>query len=170
MGRRGNRNKNSGRVKTRIARKKFRQSVCSKCQLCHPSNGMNFCYNKLYLKNPEVFINIVLPSMIERHADLKELRDGKFKECETDELQIFKEIFCDANICQYCNGSTHKSLEICYTAFITQTKQTGTALLTKKKQAVEPPTMTTIISNNDTFEHEVLRIIEEYNKSKGHAI
>ena len=168
MGRRGNRNKNTGKAKTRIARKKFRRSVCSKCQLCHPSTGMRLCYNKLYLKDPEVFINVVLPTMIERHAELKELKDGKFKEPITSELQIFKEIFCDADICPHCNGATRKPLEICYASFIAQTKQTGNAKQVKK-QSAEPPVMMTIISNNDAFENEVLRILEEYNNSKRSA-
>lgn len=169
MGRRGNRNKNSGKVSTRIARKKFRQSICSKCQLCHPNTGMNLCYNKLYLKNPEIFINIVLPNLIERHAELKELKNYQFKTSVTNELQIFKEIFCDSDICEHCSGSARKQLEICYTAFIAQVKQKHAIATIKNKIPVEPPVMTVIISNNDEFENEILRIIEEYNENKRSA-
>lgn len=169
MGRRGNRNnKNRGRTGAKLARKKFKRNVCTKCQLCDAETHMRICYNKLYIRDPEVFMDVVLPSLIEHHAELKDIKD--VKDTPTAEhLQMFKEIFCDAEICAHCKGTTTKALEVCFTSFLAQTKKSASGQAKKLKDSATPPVMTTIISNNDAFEREILHILDEYKNKKRSA-
>lgn len=165
MGRRGNRNKKTGKARTKIARKKFRRTFCTKCGLCASNSGIRFCYNKIYLQDPEKFANIVHPKLIKNHILLAKLiKDDRYPILE--DLRIFKSVFCDSDLCAYCKGEEYKSSKTCYDAFIKQATQKRPAKQTHKVRKPEPAVMTALISNNDDFEKEVIRILDEYNKNK----
>lgn len=168
MGRRGNRNKRSGKAGTKLARKKFRRSICSTCGLCPTDSGRRLCYNKLYAQDPKKFVDILLPVLIKKHDELKKLRTAT-TEPTTLELAAFKTLICDVRICNHCIGSSPKTVANCYKAFLKQLKPKNAIKATYKKKNKVPkelPVMTTIISDNDEFAQEIVRILEEYNNHK----
>ncbi len=167
MGRRGNRNnKDRGKVGNALARKKFKREVCPKCGLCDVSTNMRLCYNRLYLNDPAVFMSVILPALIEHRAELEEVKKSKIP-ANIKDTQIFKKVFCDADICKHCNGTTLRAVEVCFMSFLSQTKPTTcTMIKAAKKIPASPPVMSTIISDNDDFEKEILRILEEYNRKE----
>lgn len=171
-----------GRKKRRkkIAKAKFRKSICSSCNLCTKSVNPKFCYNFLYKKNPGIFRDSILPAMLTQSDLLKQLKkmDPATLSISLPAMAVFANIFCSSKICTNNCKRDMPAITACLTKFKTQElKQSVFKMIRdtlptnqkkkknrRRKKIKQKPKVTVFMSDNEEFKAEVKKIIEDNRK------
>lgn len=172
MGRRGSRRRRKAKKNNKsqqqvVSKKRFKKDFCRSCGICVGGFKPKFCYTFMYQDDPDAFNKLVFPRLIQHKKKLKELRNLVPID-NLASIDTFISTFCGTGICDIHNCPVdNKEVKACLKIFVQQTKgnlnRSVGGFKAPKRPKVEP-TMSVIISDNDAFEKEVLKILENYNK------
>ena len=152
--------------KKKFSKEEFVEEICmNKCFVCYGSDlEPTFCYNQLYRKNAKLFINSVMPNLINHWQELVRLQNN-IKTADEQMLQLFRKIFCNSNICNRC-ASSDFDVYLCISKWMDQGEivsndgvKNNSITCTEKK--IKP---FLFIPKNIKFNKEIDRILENYSK------
>jgi len=89
----------------KYSKQEFIALCCEKCTLCNPGVEPSFCYGKIYVRDPKLFISNVFKELMEfKHALYNEYCTVSLEPNSMIKL-MFQEAFCDSKICREYKGS-----------------------------------------------------------------
>lgn len=167
----------------KINKSKFKETVCSKCGLCNSGINPKFCYNFLYKKNPGKFSGTIMPKMLSQNNFLRQAKEFSPSEIATSlvAMSIFRAVFCVDGLCTGCDVGVERVNE-CVSRFRTQEVNNPMYKLIKHtfspkvsraqkkaakkakraaRRAKNKPKVTVFMSDNEEFQAEVKRILED---------
>lgn len=155
----------------KYSKQEFSALCCDKCTLCIPGTEPSFCYGKMYIKDPKIFISKVFKELLGFKRTL--YNENYVMTYESDPMLriLFQETFCDSRICvNHRGGSECYETEQCLFEFIKQLKGVGAAITVnnkcskhkKNKRQVYEPYATFFC--NAKFEQTVKEILNNTNE------
>lgn len=159
----------------RIAKSKFRNNICSVCGLCSKSVNPKFCYNFLYKKNPGKFKDQILVNLINQAEWARQIKlsDSVMHTYRWPALAVFRSIFCDGCPSSNCDQTVPR-LQACLSKFRQQDNTKSVMQMVrdtlppkqkkkrnKNKRKKQKPKVTVFMSDNEDFQAEVKRILED---------
>lgn len=141
------------------------------------SYGCNriFCYEVLYVKNPNRFTSVIVPKLLHDEM-LSDIIFATFDMSETNTayaIDAFRKVVCFSGICKKCSKDSKKVLK-CLSKFNAQfmrnrnTNKTCNGYFKKKTTCKlrNTPKVSILISDNKKFKMEVKQLIEHSNKQQ----
>jgi len=142
-------NSKSKNKRYKYTKQEFTTLCCDKCILCDPGADPSFCYGKIYIKDPKIFIKSVFKELLSFGQTLGVA--GYIGNGDPDAMLkiLFQETFCDSKICRGFAGSIEcPEIEQCLYEFTQQLKGVGSATVNinskgkkhkkNKRQVYEP--------------------------------
>ena len=168
----------------KLSKSRFKSTVCNQCGLCN-KHKPKFCWATLYKNNSKIFINQILPNLIEQNELAAGLVSAETNATTKIVQQVFKKLICSTGVCQGCLVS-RKDVMHCINLFKDQAgyvktlpksnikisdlksnkKQKGKKGKSKKNKQKIKAVVTVMMSDNPAFVEEVQRILEDYNKQQ----
>ena len=149
--------------KRRYSRKEFINIFCRACKLCLPSVNPLFCFNGIYLINPQSFATFTFKKLL--NAKFEYNIHNSETEITAHNSSEFKKIFCpcERSMIRLASGyvCTPPIVHICLSAFRGQkelNKLQANKIRSTTTQALIPyPTV--IYNNNEEFKNKIYRIL-----------
>ena len=87
------------RRKYKYSRNEFMLNVCSICDICLPNTNPTFCFDEMYISNPKRFMDYVLPDLMEKSNELKNINAQGGEDYENFIEFLLEDSFCAYNLC-----------------------------------------------------------------------
>ena len=118
----------------KYSKQEFLTLCCDKCTLCVSGVEPSFCYGKMYIKDPKMFVSKVFKELLGFKNAL--YNEGYIMDYEPNSMikLMFQEAFCDSKICREYRGSVDcPETEQCLFEFTKQLKGIGATITVNNK-------------------------------------
>lgn len=129
-------NAKSKKRRYKYSKQEFLTLCCDKCTLCVSGVEPSFCYGKMYIKDPKMFVSKVFKELL----GFKKLmyNESYIVDYEPNSMikLMFQETFCDSRICREYKGSIDcPETEQCLFEFTKQLKGIGATITINNKHS-----------------------------------